>query len=290
MPRTPANAHHLHQLIRDHARATGQVYEDILRATSQAVLCQLLVSFGAAEKFTVFVKGGVSLLVRYGIESARYTRDFDASLKFDDESDLELEKQLSEAAWSGFHLREIRALPRHVPENVHSRDAVIGFRARLMLGQSEVTSVTVEFSRDELETGEWVSEQFPQAFEPLLQALQLPPLEPVRAIPKHIHLAQKIHAVTDPAYFRARDLYDIALILTGDDLQLTDVLAVAKEIFQLRKRQSWPPSLDTRYLDEGAYSLAVGPKISRIPHAQAIAAFKNLLKELIALEKSNLKP
>jgi predicted nucleotidyltransferase component of viral defense system len=285
MSKTPNNAHHLHQLVRRHSRTAGLVYEDLLRATSQAILCQLLVASGTAESDAVFVKGGVSLLVRYGPNSARYTRDFDASLRFNDESALELESKLKQAQWHGFHLRDIRALPRHFPENVDSLNAVIGYRARLMLGPSEVTSVTVEFSRDELDSGEWVVEQFSNAFDPVFEALQLPSLGPVRVIPRHIQLAQKVHAVTDPSNFRPRDLYDIALMHEGGDLKLEDVLVASKEIFLLRKRQTWPPSLDSRYLVERDYLLAVGPRGSHISLSQAVDIFNNLLQDLIALDK-----
>lgn len=285
MNKFPSNAHHLKRLVQSHAQATEQVYEDVLRATAQTVLSQLLVASGTASTNQIFVKGGVSLLIRFGLETARYTRDFDASLKFDDKSDLELERLLSEAKWNGFYLSDVRSLASHFPEDVPSQNAVIGFRARLMLGPSEVISVKVEFSRDELDAGEWVLESFPETFTTLLDSLNLPTLEPIRAIPIHIHLAQKIHAVTDPREFRPRDLYDIALIQEGGDIPLDKVLVTAKEIFKLRGRQSWPPNLDSRYLDEAEYRIAVGPRVGRISHTDAIVVFNKMLNELVALDQ-----
>ena len=72
-------------------------------------------------------------------------------------------------------------------------------------------------------------------------------LQPVELVDLEYQIAQKIHAVTDPAYARAHDLVDLQLLWNaGPDLR--SVHALCASTFRWRRQQTWPP-LSLRPMD-----------------------------------------
>lgn len=68
-----------------------------------------------------------------------------------------------------------------------------------------------------------------------------------RAAPQSVELvdleyqiAQKLHAVTDPAYVRAHDLVDLQLLWNAD-LDLSSLHSLCARTFDWRRQQAWPP-------------------------------------------------
>ncbi|WP_431310197.1 nucleotidyl transferase AbiEii/AbiGii toxin family protein [Litorihabitans aurantiacus] len=53
-------------------------------------------------------------------------------------------------------------------------------------------------------------------------------------------IAQKLHAVTDPAYERAHDLVDLQLLWRADP-DLPRLRDLCERTFDWRRRQPWPP-------------------------------------------------
>lgn len=77
-------------------------------------------------------------------------------------------------------------------------------------------------------------------------------LLPVELVDLEYQIAQKLHAVTDPAYLRAHDLVDLQLLWdAGPDLPSLHNLSV--RTFDWRRQQAWPP-LPLRPM--GAWELA----------------------------------
>jgi len=65
-------------------------------------------------------------------------------------------------------------------------------------------------------------------------------LEPVELVDLEYQIAQKLHAVTDPAYVRAHDLVDLQLLWNASpDLPVLRELSV--RTFVWRRQQAWPP-------------------------------------------------
>lgn len=65
-------------------------------------------------------------------------------------------------------------------------------------------------------------------------------LQPVELVDLEYQMAQKLHAVTDPAYERAHDLVDLQL-LWGADLDLAVLQRLCERTFEWRRQQTWPP-------------------------------------------------
>ena len=65
-------------------------------------------------------------------------------------------------------------------------------------------------------------------------------LHPVELVDLEYQIAQKLHAVTDPAYERAHDLVDLQLLWSaGPVLLVLEGLCV--RTFDWRRQQAWPP-------------------------------------------------
>ncbi|MGO1181643.1 MAG: nucleotidyl transferase AbiEii/AbiGii toxin family protein [Micrococcaceae bacterium] len=79
-------------------------------------------------------------------------------------------------------------------------------------------------------------------------------LQPVELVDLEYQIAQKLHAVTDPAYERAHDLVDLQL-LWGADPDLAVLRRLCERTFDWRRQQPWPPlPLRSMYGWELAYA------------------------------------
>jgi len=82
----------------------------------------------------------------------------------------------------------------------------------------------------------------------------LPPVPVMRA--DH-QVAQKLHAVSEPGSERARDLVDLQLLDKGGDLDLSQVRATCVRLFEYRRQQTWPPTIDVGEGWDTLYAAAV---------------------------------
>lgn len=79
-------------------------------------------------------------------------------------------------------------------------------------------------------------------------------------------VAQKLHAVSGERSERARDLVDLQLLDKGEDLNVGSVVATCGRLFDYRRQQAWPPTIqvgtgwDTLYA-EAADRLDVLPTV-----------------------------
>ena len=67
--------------------------------------------------------------------------------------------------------------------------------------------------------------------------------KPVRVMRADHQVAQKLHAVSEPASERARDLVDLQLLDKGEELDLAQVEATCVRLFEYRRQQAWPPTI-----------------------------------------------
>ena len=92
-------------------------------------------------------------------------------------------------------------------------------------------------------------------------------LQPVELVDLEYQIAQKLHAVTDPAYERAHDLVDLQL-LWGADPDLTVLQRLCERTFDWRHQQAWPP-LPLRPMGGWELAYADGEHDSTDPGAHA---------------------
>jgi hypothetical protein len=100
----------------------------------------------------------------------------------------------------------------------------------------------------------------------LFADLGLPEPAPIPVMRADHQIAQKLHACTGPGNERAHDLVDLQLLLSSEDIDLTQVRTTAVHLFDYRQAHAWPPAVvpgptwSTIY-DEAAVSLAVLPNV-----------------------------
>lgn len=119
-------------------------------------------------------------------------------------------------------------------------------------------------------------------------ALGLPTVGELPLVTLAYMLAQKLHACTDHSVperenDRARDLIDILLVhrLLADD-ELPDVRRACVEIFRLRDKHRWPPSVTVRPEWPAIYAgeLAKTPGFTPAEVEQAAAEVDRLIAEI----------
>lgn len=98
-------------------------------------------------------------------------------------------------------------------------------------------------------------------------------------------VAQKLHALSSPGSERAKDLVDLQLLDKGEDLDLPQLAETCARLFDYRRQQSWPPTIqvgeqwDTLYI-EAVEDTAV------LPTAEEAVAWANKLVQRIATSSS----
>jgi hypothetical protein len=108
-------------------------------------------------------------------------------------------------------------------------------------------------------------------------------LQPVELVDLEYQIAQKIHAVTDPAYERAHDLVDLQILWNVEpDLPLLNRLCVGT--FGWRNQQLWPP-LPLRQMEGWALAYADAREETEVnghtPVLANVAVARDWLGEII---------
>lgn len=185
------------------------------------------------------IKGGVAVELLLGL-TARATKDLDAAVRTAaDEIEPRLRDALAQG-WDGFSFRltswgEIRET------RAHRGEIKLAFRGK------PFSTVQFEAAPAEGEAGQamrFIDNPFVDPGDLGLTTIGEVPLVTLAYL-----IAQKLHACTDHsdrerANDRARDLIDILLIhRLLDDNELIDVNRACVEIFRLREKHDWPPSI-----------------------------------------------
>ena len=231
--KTPNSATNLGKAIK---RYCGKGRDDIrlARAMADLVVGQMLPGG--------VVKGGSSLLFRYGGGVTRYTKDVDTARATSLDEYLDgLRARLSEG-WNGLTGKLVEVDPPS-PPNVPKPYVMMPYDIKLQyLGRSWMT-VRIEIGHNEIGDADSHELSLPEDVAATFVALGFPkPMAiPVMALPYQV--AQKLHAVSGEDSDRAHDLIDIQLIERNSSLDLAEVKSVCERLFDYRREQSWPPRL-----------------------------------------------
>lgn len=210
------------------------------------------------------IKGGSAMALRYG-RGTRFTRDLDAAgiqplAKFRDE----FEESLS-TGWAGFTGRLIaKAAPR--PLSVPASYVMRPFEVKLDYQGRPWCTVSFELGHNEIGDADEPEYLLPDDLTELFTELGLEAPQPVPVMRADHQIAQKLHAASSEGSERARDLVDLQLLETREDLDLAQVAATCIRLFHYRRQHAWPPIIeagenwDTLYL-EAAAELNVVPTV-----------------------------
>lgn len=185
------------------------------------------------------IKGGVAVELLLG-HIARATKDLDAAARADAEQIEPLLRDALARGWDGFTFRLVSWEP--IRETTARRgDIKVHFKGQ------PFSTVQFEAAPAEGDAGRATNMVDNTLVDPA--TLGLTPVGEIPLVTLAYLIAQKLHACTDHSIperdnDRARDLIDILLVsrlLTEDEI--ADVGRACIEIFRLRDKHAWPPSI-----------------------------------------------
>ena len=221
-------------LIRAIKRYCGVNQDDIrlARAMADVIVGQMLPDG--------VVKGGSSLMFRYGGAVTRYTKDVDTARLVELEAYLEsLRLKLAEG-WYGFTGKIVDVEPPS-PPNVPKPYLMMPYDIKLQyLGKSWMT-VRIEVGHNEIGDADAFETMLPDDIAAAFVDLGFPKPNEIPVMKLSYQVAQKLHAVSGINSDRAHDLIDLQLIDKYSMLDLVDVRSKCERLFKYRCEQAWPP-------------------------------------------------
>ena len=221
-------------LIRAIKRYCGVNQDDIrlARAMADVIVGQMLPGG--------VVKGGSSLMFRYGGAVTRYTKDVDTARLVELEAYLEsLRLKLAEG-WNGFTGKIVDVEPPS-PPNVPKPYLMMPYDIKLQyLGKSWMT-VRIEVGHNEIGDADAFETMLPDDIAAAFVDLGFPKPNEIPVMKLSYQVAQKLHAVSGINSDRAHDLIDLQLIDKYSILDLVDVRSKCERLFKYRCEQAWPP-------------------------------------------------
>jgi hypothetical protein len=245
----PAHVNLLRKFVSDHVKAEARQDEGLVERRYQRWLGFMIVSAildqvrdeGGDPVF--LLKGGVAMELRLGL-SARATKDYDAAFR---ERSGNLVERLDDALAAGFgDFGGTRTEIEDIRETGAKRtDLKLTYKGRSW------QTVRLEVAPSEGEAGQEIDRVPAIPMDPV--GLEGPREVPCVAV--RYQIAQKLHAcTTEPGRGRqndrSRDLIDLLLLRdllreqsADHGAELGGLRAACEEIFDLRAKQTWPPTI-----------------------------------------------
>lgn len=268
-------------------------------ARARVMLCTLVVSQMLPD--TVAVKGGMGVKLRFGERGTRATSDLDVSTRVrGEEFEQAFRARLAEG-WgtvpaSKGELRRnpdapervaftatVRAVKLYDPGLARPEYVMHPYRVSIAFLGNAWGALDVEVSDPEIDAHAHTRKEIDGELVQFGAYFGFGDLQPVELVDLEYQIAQKLHAVTDPAYERAHDLVDLQLLWSADpDLPVLERLCV--RTFDWRHQQAWPP-LPLRPMDGWELTYADARSETEIdghtPVLPDIAAARRWLEQIV---------
>lgn len=231
--KAPNSATNLVKAIR---RYCGSGRDDIrlARAMADVVVGQMLPDG--------VVKGGSSLMLRYGGGVTRYTRDVDTARTADLDVYLDALRAKLAQGWNGFSGKLTEVDPPS-PPGVPKPYLMIPYDIKLLyLGRPWMT-VRIEIGHNEIGDANAFESALPEDIAGAFVALGFPRPSEIHVMKLSYQVAQKLHAISGEGSDRAHDLIDLQLMAKFSVLDFADIKTKCERLFKYRREQSWPPTL-----------------------------------------------
>lgn len=213
------------------------------------------------------VKGGSSLMFRYGENATRYTRDMDTARVMSLDSYLDKLEANLKVGWNGFTGRLQRVDPPH-PAGVPQSYVMIPYDVKLVYNERSWQTVRIEIGHDELGDADEAELKDASDLANVFEELGFPRPKPIPVMKLPYQIAQKLHAITTEGADRPHDLVDLQLICGHSEIDLAGAKSICVRLFDYRRRQTWPPTVvkgegwDSLY-EEAGRNLPVLPTVDQ---------------------------
>ncbi|MGL4745756.1 MAG: nucleotidyl transferase AbiEii/AbiGii toxin family protein [Dermatophilaceae bacterium] len=228
-PRDPGTVAILQRRLAAAARSRRSTAARLQSLVANVALAQLLPETA--------VKGGTGLKLRLGDALTRQTPDLDTALRGDQEEfSAALERNLV-TGWGGFD-GTLVIRDRRPPTGVPRAYVMQPLRVKLRFRRRPFVTVDLEVGPDELgATTEPAEFALPAEVTALFAELGLAAPAPIRVLPLHHQVSQKLHACTEPGNERAHDLVDLQLVREYTDA--AHVASTTRRLFAFRRAHTW---------------------------------------------------
>lgn len=202
------------------------------------------------------IKGGSSLMFRYGPEFTRYTRDIDAARSIGLNEYLDRLAHALAMGWNGFSGKVVAVPPPH-PQGVPAAYVMVPYDVKLDYMGKPWQTVRVEVGHNEIGDADDYELFLPTDLGDAFEQLGFPRPRPLRVMRLAYQVAQKLHAVSEPGSERAHDLIDLQLMALRSSLDFGEIHEKCIRLFAYRKRQTWPPVITQGINWDTAYTNAL---------------------------------
>lgn len=260
----PLTANELRKALADVADQRGSTIKRLQSLVGNVVVGQVLPQAA--------VKGGTGMKLRFGESLTRNTPDLDAAHRGDRAAFVTDLSAALATGWEGF-TGAAKELPQHAPaqvlERVGAAYVMQPVAVKLKYRGKPFMTVDLEVGYDELEatTSEPDEREMSDEVVDIFAQLGLARPAPVRVLPVHHQIAQKLHACSAPGSQRAHDVVDLQL-LAGAVADPAQVAATSRRLFAFRAEHAWPPVVEEGTNWDTSYAEAAhGLELRSLPEA-----------------------
>ena len=202
------------------------------------------------------VKGGSSLMFRYGGNATRYTRDMDTARVMSLDAYLDKLEAALGVGWNGFTGRLQRIEPPQ-PAGVPQGYVMVPYDIKLAYNDRSWQTVRIEIGHNEIGDADEAEMEDVADLASMMERLGFPRPNQVPVMKLPYQIAQKLHAVTTEGTDRPHDLVDLQLICRHSKVDFAASKEICVRLFDYRRRQPWPPTVtkgegwDSLYADAG---------------------------------------
>ena len=203
------------------------------------------------------IKGGSSLMFRYGSKLTRYTRDVDTARVMGHGEYVDRLQRALAAGWNGFSADLVEVEPAK-PKDVPGEYVMRPYDAKLKYMGRPWQTVRIEIGHNEIGDADEYEEFLPEELTAAFEEMQFPRPQPLRVMKLSYQIAQKLHALSEEGSDRAHDLIDLMLIGRQSQLDFVDIKSKCMRLFDYRRKQAWPPEIKKGDEWDAKYEAALG--------------------------------
>lgn len=203
------------------------------------------------------IKGGSSLMFRYGSRLTRYTRDVDTARVMEHGEYVDRLQRALAAGWNGFTADLVEVEPAK-PKDVPGKYVMRPYDAKLKYMGRPWQTVRIEIGHNEIGDADEYEEFLPEELADAFEQMQFPRPQPLRVMKLSYQIAQKLHALSEEGSDRAHDLIDLMLIGRQSQLDFVDIKSKCMRLFDYRRKQAWPPEIKKGDEWDAKYDAALG--------------------------------
>ena len=203
------------------------------------------------------IKGGSSLMFRYGSRLTRYTRDVDTARAMEHGEYVDRLQRALAAGWNGFTADLVEVEPAK-PKDVPGVYVMRPYDAKLKYMGRPWQTIRIEIGHNEIGDADEYEEFLPEELADAFEQMQFPRPQPLRVMKLSYQIAQKLHALSEEGSDRAHDMIDLMLIGSRSQLDLADIKSKCIRLFDYRQKQAWPPEIRKGDEWDAKYEAALG--------------------------------